>query len=141
MKAIHQKRLLNVAKALRESPKPAAFSMENYGEDGTKGLPENSKSKKACGSPACALGHYAARLDFQRTFRLVFSWDDFPTIHAGKREVGYISDEILAHFGITEDDAEELFSGDGCGRAKSPKGAALYIERFVARKLRENSRR
>jgi len=43
--------------------------------------------------------------------------------------------EILEHFGITFDEANELFNWDGCGNAKTPLEAAAYIEGFVARKM------
>ena len=59
---IYRQRLLNVVRALRESPKPKAFSMDWYGYGPNEAFP--------CGTPQCALGHYAAREDLQDFLRL-----------------------------------------------------------------------
>ena len=116
MKAVYKKRLLNVAKALRESPAPERFSMEYY-------------AHRDCGTPACALGHYAARRDIQRTFTIerdgAFGFD-----------IEY-EGQIGDHFGLFDEEVNELFGTFGCRDAKTPAQAARYIERFVARKERE----
>lgn len=112
---MHKERLLNVAKALRESENPKQFSMRREMND--------------CGTPACAWGHYCARDDLQRTFTM--DRDGYAyTADAG----GFTYQHALVreHFGITEDQAVELFSQDGCGDAKTAIAAAEYIERFVA---------
>ena len=128
MKAIHRKRLLNVAKALRESKDPFAFDMTLFGHD--------------CGTPACALGTYGARRDLQRTlflkrFRSRILGERVWIADSRGRSIGYDSPAVFGHFGISADDADELFSSSGCGGARSPVHAARYIERFVARKDRE----
>lgn len=130
MNAVQRKRLLNVAKALRESKAAKEFTMGNYCD------PE-------CGTPHCALGHYASRRDLQRLLKLtafaygVDDWSfDITTVDGGL--TGYDAPVVLDHFGITEEEAGGLFNGDdGCGGAKTPKQAARFIERFVARKERE----
>ena len=109
---MNKERLLNVAKALRESPNPDAFTMRTIAHP--------------CGTPGCALGHYAARRDLQDAFNLD---------HAGY--LTSISDESpfeteLKHFGISEEQEDELFGAWGCADAKTPLAAAEYIERFVA---------
>src|SRR6187551_2522759 len=51
---VQYKRLMNVAKALRESPNAGRFDMGCYIHSGS----EEEGEKNWCGSPACALGHY-----------------------------------------------------------------------------------
>lgn len=124
---MNKERLLNVAKALRESPNPETFSMEFF---------------HRCGTPACALGHYAARADLQSTFELR---EGFGFQLAGKPAADTLmfdGEEICEHFGITQEDAYRLFrdsddDGDreipcGCGGAQTAIEAAEWIERFVA---------
>lgn len=118
-------RLLNVAKALRESKTPRKFTMEFYGHD--------------CGTPACAFGHYASRTDLQRAWKL--NEDGNPVYRRGPdRDLLSGYDDATNHFGIDPGEADEVFGVNGCGRAKTTKSAALYIERFVARKLKELGR-
>jgi hypothetical protein len=117
---MNKERLLNVAKALRESPEPKAFTMVRV---------------HTCGTPACALGHYAARRDLQQVFQLS------PTAEFGELTIGVWGatrstnawlDFVAHHFGITKDQAYRLFGGFGCDNAQTPIRAASYIERFVA---------
>jgi hypothetical protein len=99
-------RLLNVARALRESEHPEKFTMREL--------------VNMCGTPGCALGHYASRGDLQDVFLI----DGYRMTTVG---AGSIYDVTLAHFG-----EDELFGALGCGEAKTPVQAAEYIERFVA---------
>lgn len=134
---MNRERLLNVAKALRESPKPEHFDMGTYG---------NSH----CGTPACAFGHYAARPDLQGEFRLARVPEASSSISRGGcgtrydagilrvlspagKEIGYWDDSVLRHFGIDEDAADTLFCTEGCDGAETAVQAAEYIENFVAR--------
>lgn len=116
--------MLNVAKSLRESPEPEDFEMGGY--------------INQCGTPACALGHYACRPDLQRTLGITKSRHEYDTIWLkslkGRRTVDYASPTVLKHFGITQDEAEDLFSGNGCDYAETPVEAAKFIEKFVASK-------
>lgn len=115
-------RLLLVARALRESPNPSNFDM--------------NRVATPCGSPACALGHYAARGDLQQSFELLTSCrlvryfsDNEPSCR-----VDFDSPPVWHHFGFDEDSWDDfslLFSARGCGGAKSPIEAAEYIERWV----------
>lgn len=125
---MNTERLLNVAKALRESPNPDKFSMELI---------------HSCGSPACALGHYAARSDLQQTFMLSPEAWGFRLIGTGPEDwLLFDGKEVCEHFDITEEQARELFRDSnyedygeipcGCGGAKTAIEAADYIERFVA---------
>ena len=120
---MNRERLLNVAKALRESRSPRDFTMSVYGN-------------KECGTPACALGHYASRRDLQRTFVLVTDESDQEGMWVNTNDgsyASYSSEAVCQHFGIECDQAFNLFSAIGCGGAKTPKQAARFIERFVAR--------
>lgn len=123
MDKIQKKRLLNVARALRESKVPKDFSMACFVND--------------CGTPACALGHYASRRDLQREFDLTDTGavcnSDGLKVRVGSLILDWLGD-ALPHFGLSPRETSELFTGDGCGNAKTVKQAARYIERFVARK-------
>ena len=132
-------RLLRVAKALRESPNPKAFTMECYVQGDEFG-----------GTPACALGHYAARRDLQHMFTFIknpkrcnanSSYAKLVTYQYMKdrKNIQYNNIEcdifyvtyIQKYFGITSNDMIELFGPTGCNNAKTPIQAAKYIERFV----------
>lgn len=123
---MNKERLLNVAKALRESPNPQQFNM--------------GRVTNPCGTPGCAIGHYVARHDLQSEF-LPIPPDDIHmtdtggTGHVRLRDgsaIYFTSKRLLRHFDVENDEYEELFGGDGCGDAKTPIEAAEYIERFVA---------
>ncbi len=119
---MHKERLLNVAKALRESKRPEEFTMGQF--------------VRECGSPACALGHYAERTDLQSAFVLkldpMWGWDVYTSPGS---ELSFR--HIMPHFDISEAETEELFGIHGCDDAQSPNAAARYIEAFVARKEAE----
>ncbi len=141
MKAIHKKRLLNVAKALIDE---ARWRKRNP--------PRGSEDKfcmkrfvNACGSPACALGTYAHRRDLQRAFKIGEAGMAFPrpwVTTAGGVAI-YIADPsrsegpVMEHFGLTLRETVKLFGERGCGRAKTEHEAAAYIRAFVKRKERE----
>ena len=113
-------RLLNVAKALEESPNPDKFTMETFGHD--------------CGTPACALGHYASRQDLQDAFLL--DRDGFLRDGDGFT-ICYDDPDLLEHFDIRDFEAAELFSAIGCAAAETPREAANYIRAFVAKRRGE----
>jgi hypothetical protein len=121
-----RQRLLNVARALRESPDAAKFTMETF-------------FRVRCGTPACALGHYACRTDLQSAF----AWDKrdyYPTDKATGNSFGYDERPVLEHFGLSAPEACELFATDGCDNAVTATDAAEYIEHFVQRKYGSASR-
>lgn len=147
-------RLLNVARALRESPKPEAFNMNCYIHnddtidivDGINTRWNNTTmnmeyvfngvvidTKEWCGTPACALGHYAARPDLQRLLFVGGSKRNpkLKLVASPKQDRQFSDIKVCQHFGITEDQANELFDHDGCGGAETAIEAAQYIERFV----------
>ena len=110
-----KKRLLNVARALRESKEPDEFTMAYYG--------------LSCGTPACALGHYAVRSDLQDEFSLDKEGD---LIDQCGELVAYSDPSVRTHFGLTLEQADHLFSACGCGFAETALEAAEYIERWIA---------
>lgn len=120
---LHAYRLLNVARALRESPVPKRFSMTAY---------LSTTRVNGCAAPSCAFGHYACRPDMQDFMRVASNWivsTKYPSY-----PVGYSSDEALDHFNLSVRESMELFAQRGCADAVSPEAAATYIEHFVARK-------
>lgn len=134
-------RLLNVATALDESPTPRRFTMGEYGRAPTK--------RATCGSPACAIGHYAYRQDLQNAFQLarcasdtdgektlgILRADLDPATYDGPY-LSYHHDAVLEHFGITSVEAEDLFGQSGCDGAQTTKQAAAYIRQFVQRRFK-----
>lgn len=103
-----------------------------------------------CGAPACALGYAGSRPDLQKVLRIMGSRSRTPglygafKLHAylaytpkyarlnGGREVASYSDRVLQEaLGLNPTQAFDLFSGDGCGGARTPKQAAKYIRRFI----------
>lgn len=136
MNAEQRQRLLDVARACREAPEPGKFDMRSF--------------VHGCGTPACAAGHYAARPDLHGG---CLSFDKCHGI------VDLDGSSFFAaapdYFGISADEATELFDSGGCtgldqddwselGDDDRPKvtnvEAAEYFEAFVARKEAEASR-
>ncbi len=121
MNQIQKKRLLNVSKALRESKEATkAFNMREY--------------FSMCGTPACALGHYIARKDLQKTFVRSYDVSDgiygFCTLNDSAL-LAFDYDVVQKHFGIDEDEAHDLFGMYGCNSAGDAVTAADFIEQFV----------
>ena len=84
---IQEKRVLNVAKALRDAhAAKKKFDMGTF-VFGTVGDIESeydydaekytycNREANFCGTPACALGHYAARTDMQRLVKVAYLKD------------------------------------------------------------------
>lgn len=78
-----------------------------------------------CGTPACALGHWAAAHPE--------SW----VFHCGV-PVGLTTgsrwNQAAMDFFVDEEEYEELFGAFGCGFAQTSKDAASYIREFVSRR-------
>ncbi len=81
-----------------------------------------------CGTPACALGHWAAA----NPKRFTVTPFGIPLT-----ATSYGIETAVLEFGIDFDEVEELFDVYGCGGAKTAKQAARYIRAFVKRKLKE----
>lgn len=129
----HKQRMLNVARALRESPNPENFDMGDVLDH--------------CGTPGCAFGHYVFRTDLQSTFKPVHcglskdeeGWWWMPAWAESGQHAAYYDTGVAEHFGIDADEQFDLFEADGCGRARTAIEAAEFIERFAARKWPETS--
>lgn len=103
-------RLLAAAQAVEESPLPEHFTMKDFFH--------------RCGTPACVLGHYAAREDLQSEYKL------------RQTSIGWWANGLGTseeHFEISLDQWDELFAIDGCDGATTPAAAGRYIRDFVAR--------
>ena len=121
---IYKQRLLNVARALRESPAPESFNMRRELWD--------------CKTPACAWGHYLLRSDLQSEFRL-HSPDIGRALHVPTGQVVcYAAPHVQNHFGLDQQEHRNIFSAwVGCGDPRTPEEAAEYIEHFCANKWPE----
>lgn len=121
-------RLRKVVRALREVPpeQKSEFTMVHYVHD--------------CGTPACALGHFAARRDLQRVFKIFPNRS--PSRKAEARYRGNDWDLLSSgdYFGLERAQMNELFGPAGCDDAETPLQAARYIERFIKRIEKEQSK-
>jgi hypothetical protein len=113
---VYRARMLNVVRALQESPNPKSFTMGRWGT--------------TCNTPACAMGHYAAREDLQDDFSLENG--EIVDRHTRKSVCG--DDTIDTHFNLTPRERFKLFSTSGCGHARTPQEAIAYILEVVAAK-------
>lgn len=90
---------------------------------------EQAASMHSCGTPACALGHWAVnnrrRFRIDKDSQIITLRSDPTTLFCGS--IG------ATEFGITDEQGIELFSAQGCGEARTAKQAASYIRKFVRR--------
>lgn len=123
MNAIHLKRLSQVAVALEDASRyqffVKIFTMKKWGYESD---PVN------CGTPACAIGHFAVRTDLQKSFELRGD-----TLFYKGRDVGTPA-EFRRYFGLSYGEAKLLFSVSGCDKAQTPRQAAKFIRKFIAKK-------
>jgi len=125
---VYKQRLLNVVRALRESPEPHRFTMKSYSR---------------CRTPACALGHYAFRTDLQDKFYLGEGLGLGPVLHGRQciqSGLSCNSTEIQEHFGLNASEAYCLFNTSGCDNAGNAIAAADYLEKFAREKWPEPRR-
>jgi hypothetical protein len=108
LKAIYKKRLLKAADIV-ENVKRNEFHM---------GTINGILRKMDCGTPACVWGHYLHK-------------------HPRLRKSLSLYTDTSKHFGISEEEASDMFSAFGCNNAKTGKQAAKYIRQFVKRKEAE----
>jgi hypothetical protein len=78
-----------------------------------------------CGTPACALGHWAAHNPDR--WKMVHG---VPYLRGQRPHADW--GEAREEFGITNVEAAQLFGGYGCGDARNGRQAAKYIRQFVA---------
>lgn len=88
-----------------------------------------------CGTPSCALGHYAAREDMQTTFYL----GGLQGLRAARASpycsIHFNDSLVLNEFGITSEDAEFLFGPvdeHGEARVVTPSEVVEYLTKFFA---------
>lgn len=129
--AINVERLLNLADILDAAHERAMeFSMGTWFFNGP--LPR-AFQRADCGTPACALGHYAAanpnRWETSYDARSAHKWNPVRRDLGGDNSMSHAMEE----FGISDDQARELFSANGCGNARTAKQAADYVRGFVER--------
>ena len=136
LKAIHKRRLLKLAKFLREKIAPVdgplgahsgiynLFDMSVYLMSGDYDAPPPTRASIECGTPACAAGWATA------VFREFTYSQRHKHFHINYKCRHYDSHETIMHFfGIGDSTAELLF-----GIAKrTPKQEAQLIERTVER--------
>jgi hypothetical protein len=96
-----------------------------------------------CGSPGCAIGHWAAanpdRFGLRRIKSFDLSRSEYFVFVCKKDDNSDLDFDKhgQSEFGINENEASELFYVHGCGDARTAKQAAKYIRKFVARKRKE----
>lgn len=124
--------ILDVARALRESVAPAHFfDMKKWGYPVVNGFFDKVLGKEhTCGTPACALGHYAVRKDLQSVFDLNLMGELL--VNGRVRPLDWSL--LAAPFDITDDEARKLFGPKGCDNAQTREQAATYLEAFAERK-------
>ena len=86
---------------------------------------DQQKYTHACGTPACALGHWAAANPE--------SWVFECGVPVGRTN-GSRWNQAAIDFHLSSQEYEELFGPFGCGLPKTAKSAASYIREFVARR-------
>lgn len=110
--------ILDVADAKHRADKKPKYAQEFFRHD--------------CGTPACALGHYAAATP-RRWF-----WDSF--VWPQLRTAGHESplDDAAQEFYLSNEESRSIFGGQGCGAARTAKQAAKFIRKFVKARARGN---
>jgi hypothetical protein len=119
-------RLENLIVALRDA-KPDDFDMGLYAHD--------------CNTPSCVFGHYCARRDLQGEFALSPTGWPEQLVDGYGFSAHHETRAVREHFGITRDQAAELFGTweedddepQGCGAATTPAEAIAYIRSFIDR--------
>lgn len=121
--------ILDVADALHRKRKEPTYNQERF-------------AHPSCGTPACALGHYATHSRRWKLKRVEVGPNDvalWPLLKQGSGDSFTDANEEFA-LDVYANESQELFGAMGCGEAQTAKQAARYIRRFVKRKERESSR-
>lgn len=129
MNKIQRKRFVNLIKAVEEGAKKSTkFNMRTWGHPSFDDL--------SCGTPACALGHYADRRDLQKTF--ILNTRGTLCLRSTDEPIHLSGTIVSKHFGITLKEELELFDSRGCGNAGTNRQAAVnYLKKFLAKKCNE----
>ncbi len=129
-------KILDTADAEHRKRKEPAYSQE------TLGHAEHPESTiEMCGTPACALGHYAATMRGKRGWgwhkKYGMFWPGYTALDRGiwvsTNQPGPL-EAAANEFGLSADDSRDLFETWGCNNARTAKQAARYIRAFVKRK-------
>lgn len=116
------RRLLRLAKTLDE-----AHAKQMRQRRKNKLFYDQTHLQHSCGAPACAWGEYVFSLGERRRMKL-----------CGIDAAGFLYvagiDDADEEFGITFDEAYDIFSSYGCNNAQTAAEAAAYIRAFVKRK-------
>lgn len=121
---LHMADALDAAQARQDSlPPNKRFTMATWGHEAI-GMNE-------CGTPACALGHYAVTKEAQSR-----GWNLSIYGHLETPDRNDVMKSARKEFGINDREIVRLFSGNGCGGAQTPREAANYIREFVFDKMR-----
>lgn len=87
-----------------------------------------------CGTPACALGHWAANNPRRWEMRGRYPGSELvPFLGKGHNAI-YGNESAEIEFSLDSIDAYDLFGMSGCDSAKTAKQAAAYIRKFVAKR-------
>jgi hypothetical protein len=117
---INKQRLEKLIVAL-EGVKPKDFDMNNY--------------VHTCGTPSCALGYFASRVDLQRKFVLAKNEQGYMTCQLRVQDhdypVDYEDAQVLGYFGINREQAEYLFGGGYPNDGKTPAQMRRKIRKFI----------
>lgn len=85
----------------------------------------------ACGTPSCALGHWAAT----NTDRWHFGQrDEFPELYLKSDPYLPLYKAAQNEFCLSSGEEAQLFGCNGCRHATTAKQAAKYIREFVAKR-------
>jgi len=84
-----------------------------------------------CGTPACALGHWAAANPKRWKLKRTGYSEKVPLLR--EKTTNDPIEDAAKEFGLDYNEVSELFDGDGCGWARTGREAAIYIENFIRR--------
>jgi hypothetical protein len=119
--ALGNRRLLKLADILHVAD-------EKHKEKGERTYDQGSFLHN-CGTPACALGHWAAANPRR--------WLLIHRIPCLILDGEYPRRDAMKEFCINDDEYDQLFFGSGCGNAKTAKQAARYIRKFVNARMKK----
>jgi hypothetical protein len=108
-----------VIKALKETPHADRFSMESWGHP--------------CGTPACAIGNYAARTDLQDELKLIPNERGWQQLTSARNGMAVALDDVSEMFDLSEVEADILFGPNGCGGANTTEQAVAFLEWYLTK--------
>lgn len=100
----------------------------------TQRMYRDPEGEQGCGTPACALGHWA----YHNRDRWVWEGFDGPWLPECMGTFSPACTSAMQEFDLTACQFLELFGVHGCNRAQTARDAAEYIRAFVTRRLLNN---